>query len=354
MQKGWEHHAVHAAVWQRHLRIWTREQAGTREGSVCERGIRIGECVWVWVCRCGCLLTCKLVLVFLLRAVIPEGTDKPSPLSWTPSDISPSSIGVALTPFFIMQNFSFTPETQRNKASGGLTGTGALKAPHLFYLNFYLLLLLKEELCWPAMAELKREIITPNPCSKITFPFFPVMAEIWICESDPASLCMWATPPWSSKTAHVPAIKIETSLPPSSGQEWERHFLCETTEELEIQAIPLYGGSNMLFSVRNWFQYRMMMSLISNYVFTKILQSLLVCLLFLVIHRCLTLCVCVCACVTERDVIHLTNVRLEWDDTHFHSRDSGRIIPGLPNYYSPCSRCLLTVVHFLAFPVVWS
>lgn len=55
----------------------------------------------------------------------------------------------------------------------------------------------------------------------------------------------------------------------------------------------------------------MMMSLISNYVFTEILQSLLVCLLFLVIHRCLTLCVCVCACVTERDVIHLTYVRLE-------------------------------------------
>lgn len=54
----------------------------------------------------------------------------------------------------------------------------------------------------------------------------------------------------------------------------------------------------------------MMMSLISNYVFTEILQSLLVCLPFLVTHRCLTLCVCVCACVTERDVIHLTYVRL--------------------------------------------
>lgn len=57
----------------------------------------------------------------------------------------------------------------------------------------------------------------------------------------------------------------------------------------------------------------MMMSLISNYVFTEILQSLLVCLLSLVIHRCLTLCrvcVCVCACVTERDVIYLTYVRL--------------------------------------------
>lgn len=68
----------------------------------------------------------------------------------------------------------------------------------------------------------------------------------------------------------------------------------------------------VLFSMRNWFQYRMMMSLISNYVFTEILQSLLVCLLFPVIHRCLTLCVCVCACVTERDVIHLTYVRLKW------------------------------------------
>lgn len=119
LRVGWEHHAVHAAVWQRHLRIWTGELAGTRQCvCVCERQIGIQKSVCE--CACGRLLACKLVLVCLLRAVSAEGTERSSPLSWIPSDISLSNNGVALTPFLIMQNLSFTPETQSTKASNGV------------------------------------------------------------------------------------------------------------------------------------------------------------------------------------------------------------------------------------------
>lgn len=87
-----------------------------------------------------------------------------------------------------------------------------------------------------------------------------------------------------------------------------------------------------------------MMSLISNYVFKEILQSLLVYLLFLVIHRCLTLCVCVCMCDKRHAILQVRVIAL------LHSKDSGRNVPGLPNYYSPNSSCLVTVV--IASPVV--
>ncbi len=65
---------------------------------VCKRNghwkARVCECVCACVCVCGRLLTCKLVLVCLLRAVRPDGTETPSPSSWTRSDISPSSNGL--------------------------------------------------------------------------------------------------------------------------------------------------------------------------------------------------------------------------------------------------------------------
>lgn len=63
--------------------------------------------VSVSVCECGHLLTCKLVS--LLRAVSPEGTERPSPSTWMPSGISPSNIGVSPTPILIMPNLSFYP-----------------------------------------------------------------------------------------------------------------------------------------------------------------------------------------------------------------------------------------------------
>lgn len=112
-----------------------------------------------------------------------------------------------------------------------------------------------------------------------------------------------------------------------------------------IHEITFTEGSVESLTTRDWFQYRMMMSLISNYVFTEILQSLLVCLLFLVTHRCLTFCVCVCACVTERNFIHLTSVRLYSGTTSNSLWDSDRKSPGPPNYHSPICKFPLTVVH---------
>lgn len=126
----------------------------------------------VRACVCGRFLTCKLMLVCLFRAVSPEGTERAFPSSWTPSDISPSNNGVFPTPFLIMPNLSFILETQRKKASSGLTGTDTLNTPHLFYLNFYLLLLLMKELCWPEMAELRGRKLSPN-IVLINFSPFP-------------------------------------------------------------------------------------------------------------------------------------------------------------------------------------
>lgn len=98
LRVGREHHAVHAAVWQRHLRIWTGALAGTRQCvCVCERQIGIQKSVCE--CACGRLLACKLVLVCLLRAVSAEGTERSTPLSWIPSDISLSNNGVAFDSF---------------------------------------------------------------------------------------------------------------------------------------------------------------------------------------------------------------------------------------------------------------
>lgn len=96
---GWEHHAVHAAVWQRHLRIWTWEFTGTSV-FVC-----VHACVRVCSANaCACLLSWKLVLVCLLRAVITEGTQGSSPLSGTSTDNSPSNSGAAQTPFSSCRN----------------------------------------------------------------------------------------------------------------------------------------------------------------------------------------------------------------------------------------------------------
>lgn len=127
MQKGWEHHAVHAAVWQRHLRIWTREYTGTREGCVCKRNqgwkrARVCECV----CVCVDIFRLARLLVFLLRAVSPEGTEKPSPSSWTPSGHSPSNNGVSPTPSLIMQNLSLP---QRHREQRQAVGSQTLAHP---------------------------------------------------------------------------------------------------------------------------------------------------------------------------------------------------------------------------------
>ena len=141
------------------------------------------------------------------------------------------------------------------------------------------------------------------------WPFSSVMAVILVWESDPASVHVGDTS-LELLDCSCPGHKFKMNLPPSSGEERERHSWGKT-RRTGYSSGPVLQVE-VLFSMRNWFQYRMMMSLISNYVFTEILQSLLVCLLSPVIHRCLTLCVCVCACVTERDVIHLTCVRLQW------------------------------------------
>lgn len=58
------------------------------------------------------------------------------------------------------------------------------------------------------------------------------MAEIWTLI---LPLCMWVTPPWRRWTAHAAAVKTETSLPPSSGRERERHFLRKQLMNWKIQ-----------------------------------------------------------------------------------------------------------------------
>lgn len=194
MQKGWEHHAVHAAVWQRHLRIWTREYAGTREGSVCVRrtGIEKRERVCDCVCVCvavfwlASLCLCVCWKLWVLRA--PRG---PLPLPGPPVTFLQATMEFPPTPFLIMQNLSFTPEAQRKKASSGLTGTGTRKTPHLFYL----LLLLMEELSQPVMPELRGRKFPWNLDLRSLLPLSPVMAEIWICDSDPASVHVGSTSP---------------------------------------------------------------------------------------------------------------------------------------------------------------
>lgn len=131
-----------------------------RQGGKCVCKRKSGskrEREFVNVCVRGRLLTCKLVLVCLLRAVSPEGTERPSPSSWFPSGVAPS-------PSLIMQNLSFTPETQREKTSSRLTGTGT---PHFFYLE----LLLMEELRQPVMAQLRGRKLPPNLVPRSLFPF---------------------------------------------------------------------------------------------------------------------------------------------------------------------------------------
>lgn len=157
-----------------------------RQGGECVCKRKSGskrEREFVNVCVRGRLLTCKLVLVCLLRAVSPEGTERPSPSSWFPSGVAPS-------PSLIMQNLSFTPETQREKTSSRLTGTGT---PHFFYLE----LLLMEELRQPVMAQLRRRKLPPNLVPRSLFPF-----SLWWLRFGFVililPLCMWATPPWSS------------------------------------------------------------------------------------------------------------------------------------------------------------
>ncbi len=152
--------------------------------------------MYACVCVCGRLLTCKLVLVCLLRAVSPEAAERPSPSSWTPSGISPSNSGVSPTPFLIMQNLSFTPETLRQKASSGLTGTGTPETPHLFYLNFYLSPLLMEELSQPVEAELRGRKLPPNLVLRSLFRF-PLRWLRFGFVNPILPLCMWVTPPWS-------------------------------------------------------------------------------------------------------------------------------------------------------------
>lgn len=197
---------------------------------------------------------------------------------------------------------------------------------------------------------LKREEFAIKPRSECLFLLMVIGFVIFILP-----LCMWEHLPGAGR-------KDWKCLRPPGGRERKRLLLGEETEsrageainKLEIQGILSFFffivGLKVLFSMRNWFRYRMMMSLISNDVFKEILQSLLVCLLLLVIHRCLTLCVCVCACATESDAVHLTYIRSS-GITPTWNYDGLR--PGLPNYYSPSSSCLLTVVLFIAFPLVW-
>lgn len=264
----------------------------------------------------------------------------PPPSSWTPSGISPSSNEVFSTPIVIMQNLSSIPEAQRNKACIGLTAASPSPSP------FSVLSLLFIDLTDGGTITALWMLITDGgSCPYSWSKTFSLMCwlDLWFYASVHVR-----TPPLK------PAVKIEMSLWPPGGLKRKIHILGEHPTNWRWKRSRFTdGGSRGFFSTRNWFQYRMMMSLISNYVFTEILQSLLVCQLFLVIHRCLTLRVRVCACVTERDVT------IQWENTHIqshhhlHSWDSGRIISGLPNYYSPSSSCLLTVVLFIALPVVW-
>lgn len=166
---------------------------------------------------------------------------------------------------------------------------------------------------------------------------------------------MWVTPSWSRKTHGSSAGHTNRNESTATWWTREKKTLPEgATNKLVIRAIPSYGGSfklvlfhKGLISISHDDVTNIYLCIYRDTPKSARLSAVLV------IHRCLTLCLCVRACVTEGDVICLTNVRLLWHNTHLHSQDFGRVIPGLPDYYNPNSSCLLTVVHFLAFPVVW-
>lgn len=129
------------------------------------------------------------------------------------------------------------------------------------------------------------------------------------------------------------------SLLPSSGREGTRKTLPEETAE--IQAIALCGGSNASFPTKELIS-------ISHDDVTNIQLCIYrdtpksACLSAVPCHSQVPHPLCMCACMCNRKRCHPSypSKTHTGKHTHLHSWDSGRIIPGLPNYYSPSCRCL--------------
>lgn len=112
----------------KHLDQWGHwHQRGVRVRG-CVRGLGIEErerksltaCV---LCVCGCLPTCKLVLVSLLRAESWGHREGPLPLTGPPSGFLQATKECPQRPSSSCRTLRFIPETQRKKASSGLTAT---------------------------------------------------------------------------------------------------------------------------------------------------------------------------------------------------------------------------------------
>lgn len=106
MQKGREHHAVHATVWQRHLNLRTTGYCGNRRRGVGqepedyhEKGV-CGRTI-VWMCECFSEL-------WIQRAL------QDSPFYWRHSDHAPTNIEAHVSSYGTLVNLSYH---RRRKAS---------------------------------------------------------------------------------------------------------------------------------------------------------------------------------------------------------------------------------------------
>lgn len=111
----------------KHLDQWGHwHQRGVRVCG-CVRGIRDWrerESLIPCVLRvCGCLPTCKLVLVSLLRAESWGHREGPLPLTGPPSGFLQATKESPQRPSSSCRTLCFIPETQRKQASSGLTAT---------------------------------------------------------------------------------------------------------------------------------------------------------------------------------------------------------------------------------------
>lgn len=159
-------------------------------------------CVWVWVCKrnldwrerrsltvfvcCVCVAVSWLASLrsSLLRAESWGHREGPLPLTGPPVASSeqqrsfPSAHPHHAEPYVLSQRHRERKQAVDSQPPAHLT-------PPLPVLFEFFLLLLMEGLLQPWT---QKEKAVPKPWSQITTPLFSVMAEIWHCESDLASV----------------------------------------------------------------------------------------------------------------------------------------------------------------------
>lgn len=218
-----------------------------------------GECVWkrntdwkeresLWMCVCvavfwlASLCLCVCWELWVLRA--PRG---PLPPPGPPVKFLRATMEFPRLPSSSCRTLVLPQRHKERRQAAGSQAPAHARPPHhqLFYFNFYLLLLLMEELSQPVMAELRGRKFPITLIYDHFSPFFSVMAEIWICESDPASVHVSNKPRLEpldcSSTGHKNRNESAAIL-------WTRErktLLKETT--LEIRAIPVLQTEVVVF-----------------------------------------------------------------------------------------------------------